>query len=180
MQNAKTLIQWSSVKSSYTSPSFSRKHPDIWDERIEFITSPKSSAAIRIETCAGDSKENYDFFKYLKDYSEKLFKVVGGKQNFKVTEAATKHSISFSAPEDIAPPRKDLSSKELEAERNKFIDWVAITIPLIEKSIIDGVTAFESSGGLGPPESQIDEVQEDSNSENGPGQPVSSPETVSD
>jgi hypothetical protein len=113
VKGAPTKLEWRTVRATYLSSSLARKHIDLCDERVQLVTSCKSTAAISIETI-GDRVEDFLWFDWLKVHSNKSFREIGTNAHFKVKADATKQSVKFSPPSEIIPPRKDLSSKGLE------------------------------------------------------------------
>jgi hypothetical protein len=144
MQNVKSRNEWVSVRSTHSSAQLIRKHPDLMEDRIQLTTSTKSSAAIRIESYAGDLQSNYELFVWLRSVSDRIFEAIGANPNFKVADGSTKQSILFSAPKDVAPAKKDLSAKEYEADRDKYISWISEKLPLVEDILAEALQEYEN------------------------------------
>jgi hypothetical protein len=143
VRGAPTKLEWKTVRATHSSSSLARKAIDLCDERVQLVTSCKSTAAISIETI-GDPAEDFLWFDWLKNNSSEYFKKIGTNAHFKVKADATKQSVKFSPPSEIIPPRKDLSSKGLEEKRSDYLDWVIETLPLLETSIIAAFEDFNS------------------------------------
>ena len=114
-------------------------------EKIEFKTSTKSSAAIRVESVDGYEEDAFKLFSWIRQSSDSLFGGVGSKPKYKISDPTKNQSITFPAPENIAPARSDLSKKDLENKRNEYIRWIAETVPLIEQIVKDAVERFQES-----------------------------------
>ncbi len=161
VRGAPTILEWKTVRATHSSSSLARKSINLCDERVQLVTSCKSTAAISIETI-GDPSEDFLWFDWLKNNTNKYFKGISTNPHFKVKADATKQSMKFSPPSEIIPPRKDLSSKGLEEKRSDYLDWVIETLPLLESSIIaafedfNSVNMMERSSSPGIPEATLE------------------------
>lgn len=139
-------LAWDTVRGSHSSTSLKRFDLEFCDDRVQVITSCKSSNAISIETRDGDQNDDFEWFSWLKSNHKKYFssRKIGSSPHFKVAAENAKQMIRFAPPGEIVAPRKDLSTPEHEAVRSDYLDWVVRILPEVEDSITRAFEDFNS------------------------------------
>ena len=112
------------IKSTHSSGSLGRKHPDIRQDSLIFVVSTSSSSPLRLETFAGDPSDNFQLFSFMKKFRGEMEAITGAKVSFKVSENASRQTIVFEAPADLVPKRMRLDDKINEKYADAVFSWI--------------------------------------------------------
>lgn len=113
------------IKSTHSSGSLARKHSDIRQDSLTFAVSTSSSSPLRLETFSGDPSENFQLFSFMKKFKGEMEAITSAKVSFKVSENASRQTIVFEAPSDLAPKRMRLDDKANEKQADAVHSWIA-------------------------------------------------------
>ena len=70
-----------------------------------------SSSPLKLETNAGDPKDNFMLFNFIKKFKGEMETITGGKVSFRVSENVSRQSIVFEGPSNLFPKRLRLDDK---------------------------------------------------------------------
>ena len=123
------------IKTTHSSGGLFRKHEDILPDSLAFVASTSSSSPLRFESFAGDPSDNFKIFTFLKKSKSSLEEITGGRVTFRISPTASKQSIVFEPPSDMAKKRLRLDDPENKAVAQKIHDWISISLKRVEPKL---------------------------------------------
>lgn len=123
------------IKTTHSSSSLRRKHDDIFPEFLSFVVTTSSGSPLRFESFAGDQNENLRIFTFLQKHKSALETIMGGKVNFRIGSTASKQSVVFEPPVEVAKKRLRLDDPEHQRAAQKIHNWIAAKLPLLESTL---------------------------------------------
>jgi len=137
------------IKSTHSSGFLARKLSDIAQDSVVLVASTSSSSPLKLETNAGDPKENFMLFNFMKKFKNEMETITGGKVSFRVSENAARQSIAFEGPSELFPKRLRLDDKNNEKHAETVHKWILNCLsslePLINRAINDDFDSSESN-----------------------------------
>ncbi|MBE58391.1 MAG: hypothetical protein CMD66_03085 [Gammaproteobacteria bacterium] len=124
------------IKSTHSSGSLARKHSDISQSPVVFVASLSSSSPLKLETNAGDPKDNFMLFNFMRKFKGEMETITGGKVSFRVSENASRQSIVFEGPSNLFPKRLRLDDKSNEKYSDTVHQWILSSLSSLELLIV--------------------------------------------
>ena len=112
-----------------------RKHEDILPDSLAFVASTSSSSPLRFESFAGDPGDNFKIFTFLKKSKALLEEITGGRATFRISPTASKQSVVFEPPSDMAKKRLRLDDPENKAIAQQIHDWISLSLKSLEPKL---------------------------------------------
>jgi len=123
------------IKTTHSSGGLFRKHEDILPDSLAFVASTSSSSPLRFESFAGDPGDNFKIFTFLKKSKASLEEITGGRATFRISPTASKQSVVFEPPSDMAKKRLRLDDPENKAIAQQIHDWISLSLKSLEPKL---------------------------------------------
>ena len=130
------LFEITPIKSTHSSGSLARKHSDISHSPVVFVASMSSSSPLKLETNAGDPKDNFMLFNFIRKFKGEMETITGGKVSFRVSENASRQSIVFEGPSNLFPKRLRLDDKSNEKYSDTVHQWILSCLSSLELLVV--------------------------------------------
>lgn len=146
MSNTSNVFSKAKKNSTYSSWEFYANAEDLFDGNLYFIASIGSKLVLRIMTRKKMSNnEEYQFFNYLKKYSNNFENETGIKPNFRVKENNDYQMIQFQRKNEWFG---DLSLPENSKIKNEVFEWLKDNTVKIENIIKKAYLKFKEKQNL--------------------------------
>ena len=137
MKGSKTVFDSNitAIKSTHSSGTLLRKCDDISSGDLAFVASTSSSSPLRFESFAGDPLETYKLFVFLRKNKSGLESVSRGRVSFRISPSASKQSIIFEAPAEMAKKRLRLEDPIHKDTAQNVHSWMNEVLRNLEPAL---------------------------------------------